>query len=387
MTKKIVLFGSGTVAEQNLHLNPVFIVDNNPDLQGSQFHDFAIRSPDELRQDPEQYHVVVCTTSISEVKKQLQLYGFIWGESAEPAEQLREKSAIADLENTRFTLLISSGLPASADSFSGGGIHLIEEGGDYPTVKTIYEGNTHGLIKTMDGFAFTCQGRGVIQLDKGFSPTKEIPLRKGLRPHGIRTYEDLWVVVCSTGDCIVGIDEEGNERFCYPISDKIKGYESAQHHCNDLEIIGDYAYVSMFSVSGNWKRGIFDGGIIEFNLKDGRSRVINNTLTMPHSVSAGDGGLYILDSFKGRLLGPNFTEIGQLPGFTRGFDQSDDYFFLGESKNRNFSRLETARSPVSIDSRITVISKHYKFSRSIPLPARISEIHSVILLRHSSADQ
>jgi hypothetical protein len=379
--KKIVLFGSGTVAELNLHLEPAFIVDNNPDLQGNYFHGLEIRQPIELKDQSSQYHVVVCTTSITEVKKQLLAYGFIWGVTAYAADLLSEKAAISDLEDSRFRFLTSSGLPSTAESFSGGGIHLVEETDEgYPKIRNLYQGNTHGLIKTRDGFAVTCQGKGVILFNSELEIINEIPVRKGLRPHGLKQYDNLWVLVCSNGDCLIGIKDDGEEVFCYSLSNKLEKYKSAQHHCNDLEIIGDYAYVSMFSVSGNWKRSIFDGGIIEIDLVTGTQNIINNTLTMPHSITKRDDGFYILDSFKGRLLGPNFTELAQLPGFVRGFDSSQEYYFVGESKNRNFSRLETSRSPVSIDSRITIINKQHRFSRSIPLPRNVSEIHSIICL-------
>lgn len=376
--KNYVLFGSGTVAEQNLWRNPAFIVDNNPDLHGQHFHGIPIREPSILNGNSALYQVVVCTTSVSEVRRQLTGYGYTWNEHAGAAESLADKAAIADLEDSRFRFLVSSGLPSTAESFSNGGIYQVEEKDDGIDIQHVYEGNTHGLVKTADGFAFTCQGRGVILLDQQLAQVGEIPLPKGMRPHGLKNQGELWVLVCSAKDCILGVNARGEELFRYSFTDKLSQMESAQHHCNDIEIIGNYAYVSMFSVTGNWKRGIFDGGIIEVDLANGSMKAVTNTLTMPHSITYQPEGFYILDSFKGRLLGPNFSAIAQLPGFARGFDCSREYFFIGESKNRNFSRLETARTPVSLDSRITVISRKHGFSRSIQLPRRISEIHSVI---------
>lgn len=377
--KKIVLFGSSHIVEENLHLQPCCIVDNNPDLQGTVNFGLDIKSPSMLDGKSEQYEVIVCCTSISEVRKQLINYGYDWGSNAYATGALEEVTAIADLEDLNFTFLISSGLPSSAESFSGGGIHIIKEDGDYPVIDTLYEGNTHGLIRLEEGgFAFTCQGKGIVVMSDSYDVIKQIPIPKGLRPHGLRQYKDNWVVVCSHGDCILGVNDKGEELFSYTLSDKIKNYGSAQHHCNDVDILGDYAYISMFSVSGNWKRSVFDGGIVEFDMRTGSSKVLLNNLTMPHSISFVDDVLFVLDSFKGQLLGNNFKKLAQLPGFVRGFSSNSQYYFLGESKNRNFSRLSPERSPVSIDSRITIINKKYSFSRSIPLPQRISEIHSLI---------
>ena len=379
--KKIVLFGSSHIVEENLHLRPYCIVDNNPDLQGTAIFGLEIKSPSMLDGASDEYDVIVCCTSVGEVRKQLVNYGYTWGNNAYTADALSEVAAIADLEDEKFNFIISSGLPSSAESFSGGGIHIIRENGDYPTIETVYEGNTHGLICLEGGgFAFACQGKGIVVMNESYDVIKQIAIPKGLRPHGLRQYKDNWVVVCSHGDCILGVNDKGDEQFSYALSSKMKNYGSSQHHCNDVEIIGDYAYVSMFSVSGNWKRNVFDGGIVEIDLSSGAKNVLLNTLTMPHNVTHVDDGLFVLDSFKGRLLGNNYRELAQLPGFVRGFSSNKQYYFLGESKNRNFSRLCTERSPVSIDSRITVINKKYAFSRSIPLPLRVSEIHSVINL-------
>jgi len=284
--KKIVLFGSGVVAEQNLALKPDFIVDNNIDLIGSQFHGLDIRSPNVLNDKSTVYQVVVCTTSVGEVKKQLTNYGFSWGETANVAKQLAERTKINDLEETSFSFLISSGLPSTAESFSGGGIYKVTETQDYPEVQKLYEGNTHGLIPLDGGgYAFTCQGEGIKIMDENLSLVKTISLRKGLRPHGLRRYNNLWVLVASNRDCILAVDDNGNEVFEYCFSEKLDLFESPQHHCNDIEIVGDIAYVSMFSVSGNWKRNVFDGGIIEVNLINGSMTPLVNNLVMPHSVS------------------------------------------------------------------------------------------------------
>jgi len=309
-------------------------------------------------------------------------YGFSWGETANVAKQLAERTKINDLEETSFSFLISSGLPSTAESFSGGGIYKVTETQDYPEVQKLYEGNTHGLIPLDGGgYAFTCQGEGIKIMDENLSLVKTISLRKGLRPHGLRRYNNLWVLVASNRDCILAVDDNGNEVFEYCFSEKLDLFESPQHHCNDIEIVGDIAYVSMFSVSGNWKRNVFDGGIIEVNLINGSMTPLVNNLVMPHSVSYKKAqGLTVHNSFKGSLLSSNFSEQAKLPGFLRGFDSDDTYYYLGESKNRNFSRLDTGRKPVSIDTRITIMNKEFGFSRSVQLPSRISELHSIILL-------
>ncbi|GIU50566.1 MULTISPECIES: DUF4915 domain-containing protein [Shewanella] len=379
--KKIILFGSGTVAEKNLHLMPEFIVDNSVDLQGSLFHGVPVKSPNELNGLSAHYKVIVCTTSVTEVKHQLNAYGFVWGQDADVAELLSERMEMSQLEETQFQFLVSSGLPSSAETFSGGGIYLIQETDEYPSAKQLFKGNTHGLIRHDDeGFAFSSQGDGIMLMNKDFEVCHQIELPEGLRAHGLRKYKSLWVIVSSYGDCIIGVNHQGKEVFKYKFSEKLARFGSAQHHCNDIFIVDDFAYVSMFSVTGNWKRNSFDGGIIEVDLITGEMNVIINNLTMPHSVICDEFGLKVLNSFKGTLLGNNFDVLATLPGFVRGYDSDHEYHYIGESKNRNFSRLETGRTPVSIDTRITIVNKKFNFSRSIQLPKKVSEIHSVIKL-------
>jgi hypothetical protein len=380
MKKQNILFGCGNVAEKNLNLVPAFIVDNNPDLVGTRFHGFDVRSPSVLNGRSEQYNITVCTTSITEVILQLESYGYVWERDANVATLLAERMEMADLENTSFKFLLSSGLPSAAETFSGGGIYLLEETELFPSVRQIYEGNTHGLIRHKNEYVFASQGEGIVFLDESFDIKNKILLKSALRPHGVGSYGDIWVLVSSYQDAVVGVDKSGTQLFEYPLSDKREQYDSAQHHCNDLCIVGDYAYVSMFSISGNYKRNSFDGGIMEINLKTGAKHILVSGLTMPHSVTCDEHGYKVLNSFKGTLLGNNFEVLATLPGFVRGYDADDKYYFLGESKNRNFSRLDAGRTPVSIDSRVTIVNKKHGFSRSISLPKKISEIHALIRL-------
>lgn len=376
--RELVLFGCGPVAENYLYLKPSFIVDNNPDMEGSVFHGVAVKKPSILNQLSSSYRIIICTTSVGEVIEQLKGYGFKLNVDIELASGLEENYEISKLESNKFKFLISCGLPSTAESLSGGGIYSVEETESYPLVKNIYKGNTHGLIKYNDGYAFTCQGEGVFLLDQELNIKEKISLPKGLRPHGLRRYKDCWVVASSLTDSIIGFDATGTELFKYAFSDKFKNYGSAQHHCNDLEVIDDYAYVSMFSVTGSYKRNIFDGGILEINLLTGEKKVVVNNLTMPHNITYSSTGFVVLNSFKGELLSSGLEKQLTLPGFLRGFDEDESYWFLGESKNRNFSRLNKGRSPVSIDTKITIVNKKLNVSRSIPLMRPISEIHSVV---------
>ena len=189
------------------------------------------------------------------------------------------------MEEKSFSFLISSGLPSNVKDSSGGGVYQVTEiGSEFPEIKKIYSGNIHGLIKSDDGYAFTSQGEGIILLNKDLEVSSLVRIPDGTRPHGIQRFNDLWVYVSSYKDSLCAVTDEGKTEFEYSISNKRSLYGSAQHHCNDLCIIDNFAYLSMFSVSGNWKRGIYDGGVIQVDLLTGQMQTILHNLTMPHNI-------------------------------------------------------------------------------------------------------
>ena len=236
------------------------------------------------------------------------------------------------------------------------------------------------MIKFEDGLAFTSQGDGIIILNNKNHVVKTIDLPNGLRPHGLRFHQNHFYIACSSADKIIVVDLDGIIKNSFDISNSKEAYSSAQHHCNDLYIEGNYIFLSMFSISGNWKRGIFDGGIMQIDLLSGQQKILCNHLKMPHSILTFDGNLHILNSYAGEVMGYDFQSLGSLTGFVRGFDVKDNFMYVGESRNRNFSKLKGKNSFASIDSRVTIINYQQGLSRSVQLPLDISEIHSLVIL-------
>lgn len=136
----------------------------------------------------------------------------------------------------------------------------------------------------------------------------------------------------------------------------------------------------MFSISGNWKKEVFDGGILEINLKDNNKQTLINNLWMPHNVKYINGSLHILDSLRGGLLFNNFTLQGTFPAFTRGLNYDNGYYYIGQSRNRNFSRFIGVSNNISVDTGIIIFNPELKISRFLQFSNSISEIHSVLLI-------
>ena len=126
-----------------------------------------------------------------------------------------------------------------------------------------------------------------------------------MRAHGIDYNEmkNLISLSCSYRDSIIILDGSGNIKKEVFISDKFKKTGIPQHHVNDHIILDDYVYVSMFSLSGNWKKGIFDGGILQIDLKNPKNRnVVVSELRMPHNVEFYMNEIHVLDSCAEILL-------------------------------------------------------------------------------------
>ena len=372
----LALFGAGHVAEKLLKdgLEADVIFDNNPELSHSSFNNLKIVEPDEKKLKKIS-KVVICTTSFTDVEKQLKILGY--DGILELAKPLEDQKIIKRLNSFKFNGYISSGLP-SIDKSSGGGIYQIIETDDLIETKKIFNGNTHGFILREEELVFTCQGRGIVFTDLDGNEIRNISLPDQLRPHGLFLDQSSIFVACSSADCVLRLDYSGKICDRFHFSNKFESSRSPQHHCNDIYVADGCVYVSMFSVSGNWKKGVFDGGIVEIDILTGKKNVLCSHLKMPHNVTQSGGSLYVLNSYEGELLGYDFNSIGSLCGFARGLQFKNDFAIIGESRNRNFSLLQGKKTFASLDSRITIADTVTKVSRSISLGNGISEIHGVV---------
>lgn len=375
----MIIFGAGQIAEREIFsgLEVRFIVDNNAELWGKDLHGIRIKSPSQIDSDSE---ILVCTSSIREVLEQLRLLN-VEKSKIHFSTFLGAMLNAHQLEVYRFDGFISSGLPSNKLRSSGGGIYRVSENQNTDVkVEKIYEGNTHGLISHESNLVFTAQGAGIVTYstkDKQITSIVELP--HALRPHGVQVFDGNYFVACSMGDCVLEVSPGSEIVKRFPLSSKINASKTPHHHCNDLVVTESSIYVSVFSVSGNWKKGLFDGGVIEIDRKTARINPIISDLKMPHSISIIDGDLVLLDSYMGRILGPDLRVIGELNGFTRGLDIDGKLLIVGESKNRNISKLHRGSLLASLDSRITIVDPEASICRSISLPNTISEIHSVVV--------
>ncbi len=280
-------------------------------------------------------------------------------------------------------MLFTSGVPESDDSQYGGGIYELTLDGHDWEYKKVYSGICYGLIRFGENFITVDDKNGIIEFDSNYNIIRSKELPKATRGHGV-SYSDItecFYIVASYRDEILILDKDFNQKTSIKLSNKFDIEGSPAHHCNDLCVVGSSLYVTMFSYSGNWKKDIFDGVVMEVDLQTNQIKgPIVNDLWMPHNVTYLDGSLVVLDSLRGELKKNNMQTVGKFPAFTRGIDFDGIYFYIGQSRNRNYSKNLGVSLNISIDTAIVIFDETTKASRTIHLPQKLSEIHSILVL-------
>jgi hypothetical protein len=386
--RTIVLFGAGNIAEKTerilIERKITAIVDNASNLWDDVQLGVTVKSPKYLRTDKgKEFFVIICTTSFAEVSVQLTEMGFTPNEDFLVSPILNDLRIIDELETIKQRLLFSSGAAQIESDKFGGGIYELEVDGDIWTHRKVISGNCYGLIKYGENFISVDTERGIFEFDKNYKIIRSQELPHGTRAHGVEYSETLksFYIVGSYLDAVLVLDKNFNIQDKISISHKCERYGKPFHHCNDCCVIDDSLYISMFSYTGNWKLDIFDGVVLEIDLKTKNilGPVIKD-LWMPHNIKLIDGSLHVLDSLPGHLKTNNAQIIGDFPAFTRGLANDGIYYYIGQSRNRNYSKNLGISKNISIDAGIIIFDKHTKASRFLQLPPKLSEIHSIVLL-------
>jgi hypothetical protein len=384
--RPLVLWGGGNIAAKTLRKlsRPIdLLIDNNPNLDGTEQLGTTVRNPAALGALAGRPYILICTTSFIEVSEQLAGLGYQPERDFLVSPILNDLRIIAELESLETRLLFTSGLPPIDDPRYGGGLYELELKGDAWTYRKVLSGNCHGLVEFGEHFLVVDDEQGLLELDRDYRVVRAAELPKGVRAHGVSHSPErgCFYVTCSYADKVIELDADFRPAREFHLSPRHARDGEPHHHCNDCLVVGDSLYVSMFSLTGSWKRDVFDGVVLEFDLVTGEKLApVISDLWMPHNVALIDGSLTVLDSLRGRLLKSNAQSIGEFPGFSRGLAHDGSYFYVGQSRNRNYSRYLGLSKNISIDTAIIVFDEYTKVSRSLQLPPRLSEIHSLLAL-------
>jgi len=382
--KKIYLFGSGLIAKKTINkfqdIKFEGIIDNSKNLEGQTFDNLKIYGPNIINK---KNFYIITSTSFSEIAAQLEKLGLRRNINYIISPLLKDVETISGLEKLEKSFLITSGSPTQNKKFYGGGIYLVSLKGDSWNYKKIYNGNCYGIIKVENKIFSVDENAGIVEFNYKLKKIKTYHIENGLRPHGLTFCEisQQFFLCCTDKDQIIVFDKNFKIKDRILISEKIIKNKIKNHHINDCIAIDGRLYISMFSISGNFNKEIYDGSILEIDIFDTDKRnIIKNNLWMPHNISYYENSIHVLNSFKGELLAYNLKVIGKFPAFARGLDYDGNYYYVGQSRNRNFSKLLGESYNISIDTGVTIFEPQKKLSRFLQLHPKLSEIHSVLLI-------
>ena len=376
--RPVVLFGAGHYGEKTLNLMkraPAFCVDNNPAKQGQTWKELAVKEPDALkayRRDHPDAYVVICVEAYRELTGQLADLGLVYGESCGISPVERDLLVLDLIKNHHQTVLFSN-----YDTEGGLYVH------DFARRKTekVRHGPVRGFVRVGDAL-YCCTTRGLAEVDAKTYEDRRLLDLSDYNVCGIThdPDENLLMIGGTQRDDIIVVDAEKLAvKRRLSLSAKYKHFGRESHHINDLLVVGNYILTSMFSRSGWWRYGIFDGGVLEIDKNTGEiNRLQTANMWMPHSLKMHDDHLYILDSMNGRLIRDLHTEIATFNGFMRGMDMAGDYAYVGQSENRHVSRMKE-RSNTSVDSGIHILDMKHHVSRMVHVED-CTNIYQVLVL-------
>lgn len=394
--RKVVFFGVDDhwFGKVFAHSSPdiVYVVDNNRGGRGEKCFinekvgSVDIKLPDVLRNKPEDVYVVITSVSYSQIIPQLKSLGLNPDRDFCCAPAIKELQLIADIDGCKTKLLlcspdhkIYSGLDEHRDI--GGGIYLYDIA--KKACRRVFDGSIHHIIDIGDRYYALDNVEGGLALSKDFKLLKKFGFEERADPHGL-AYDPSGkrLFIAKTGLDKVSVYKADSCRLEYEISlsDKYERYKQDQHHINDICVKDNYLYVSLFSHSGNWRRGIRDGGIVEIDLlKPGERRIVVENVGNPHSVCFIGGELCYLDSLAGKFYKSTERVAGTFTGsFTRGLAFDGKYYYVGASENRSPLRSQEFLNYISMNAGFYLFDDESKVGKFFEIP-RARQIRSVAI--------
>jgi len=381
--KRIVFFGRGTWMNKTLNYlakDGDYAVDNSKYEQGEIESDLKIFHPDKLRDENwDEIYIIITTSAFQEVEIQLREYGLTPGKHFCVSPSLKDFNAISRINSSSQTIYIAcSDRYLESNKERGGGFYQL----DIQTreTKKIINGLCHSIVEGKDCLYLIDDTVGVRILNEDFTVSGGIELPPKSRPHGIAfcPKRDLIFISFSSRDSIGIHDANTNKQVDEVfLSKKWAKTKMAHHHINDLCVVGDTLFVSMFSLSGNWKIGLYDGGLIEFDIDSKKfiSPVLRD-LWMPHNPMMIKENLYFCDSMRGKVQCGTWKTVIQFNGFVRGLSHDHDFFYVGHSMHRHIHRLKGVSHNTSIDTGVFIVDSESNMTKFISIP-HLTDIHAL----------
>ncbi|NQV01549.1 MAG: hypothetical protein HQ542_02805 [Bacteroidia bacterium] len=382
--KRAIFFGRGEWMEKGLNYiaGADYVVDNNKYEHGQEELGLTIHSPVKLTTEvPDEIFIIIATTGFKDVIAQLTDFGFTPGQHFCVSPSLKNYHAITRIaEHEQTVYLTCSDRYLQGDNEKGGGLYSFElQSG---RMEKIIDGLCHGLVEGDGRYYLVDDITGIRILDTDFKPIELFELPGKSRPHGIAycPNRDL-IFVSLSGRDTIGIYDGKDFKLVDEIklSGKWDKTAIAQHHVNDLFVYNNSLYISMFSLSGNWKVGVYDGGILEYDI-DSLARIgpVVTGLWLPHTPVVIKGNLMYCDSMRGTVVGNSGKRLASFNGFVRGITYDDEFFYIGQSMHRYIDRRVGTTDNISLDTGIFIVEPENKVTRFFSMP-HLTDINTVFI--------
>ena len=392
--KKLIFFGRSEdwipKTIKKLNQTPAYIVDNNIAVQGKTYMNIEVKNPDCLKDEKtSDIFIVITTGSYHEIVDSLKSNGFISGENFCNCPEYRDWYVLEEMRSYKSELFIASSdyekfKHAKRSSKKGGGIYKYTLGENI--VQKVAKGSFRQMIQIGDNvYALEFVKRKLIKFDLNFNQIEQIPLDSaqycGLTFNKKRNY----IIMANSSSDIITIMDGKDYKIINQINfsnkhSKTKG--SSFHHINDLACTDDYLYVSYFSQSGNWRNGIFDGGISEYHLDEMHEKPVQvvDNLWKPHSVSFIQGDLSFVDSMTGNYYINSKNIAATFQGFIRGIEYDNKFIYIGQSETMYVSELFGIKDNIMLNAGFYIFNKDKRASRFYPL-LDIMNIHDLLIIK------
>lgn len=383
--RQVVLYGRSEdwlpKTLDKLGKKPKAILDRNPNYEGTDYDGIRVENSSLLKNySPADTFIVVTSSIFNEITAILEKAGWKAGENFCYSPAFKDYYHLNFMKNYSPNLLVSSSdyshLAGVRSSENGGGIFHVTDQYDEP--KKLLEGSFRQIAKIDDeflGVEYVSNKLLKFKLDGSVTGAEVLEYANycGLAI----IWEKGVIALLNSGKDIISLFDLKTLKFIKNITFGGKSFGNSSYHINDCCSDGKTLFISYFSYNGNWKQGVYDGGVVEFNIDDGsKSHPLYDDLWMPHSPELIDGSLHVCDSMRGIVYQNTKTKLCSVNSFARGLATDGNFYYVGSSENMYISRLKALDNHMLANAGIFMVNGKVPLSRFIPFPKNMN-IHDI----------
>jgi hypothetical protein len=390
--KRVVLYGRSEdwipKTLTKISGEPLYIIDRNPIYKDTEYKGIKVVPPETILNERKDGVFIIITSGVYEgIITYLVENGFVAGVDFCCSPEFKDYALLEEIRNYEQEVIISCSdyhdNTMTRYSRAGGGLYKYHLGPN--KIERLIKGSFRQLICAGEFiFAVEFVECKLYKLDKSFNVIEKYDL-DGANYCGIDYHQgsNLLVLVNAGIDTVSLYDADNFslvDRVEYSSKNSDDGATS-QHHLNDVCVSGDYIYISYFSHSGNWKKGIHDGGISEISLKNISTPPVPvvRGLWKPHSPKIINGELCYLDSMRGRFYTNDQVIAGEFPGFARGLAFDGRFYYVGQSEDMYMSRRFGTTNNIMLNAGFYLFDPDTKASRFYPMLDNMN-IHDIFIM-------